>query len=353
MEDRLTNQEIAQAIDELAGALGVKEEPALVEYQAMLRSENVEACVAAIAQQLGLPIIVHLSHVGDGTEEAFVSRGLGKTDERGRGIEGITAQVTIPARLPLYGSSALTGLPIKVKVGKGLAAFPETFVALMAHELTHILLYSLRHPKKDDEWFTDLTAMVLGFSSIMDLGRRVIEKTHDGTLTTTYGYFTDREFAFALSTINETRARCRNIKANLFGQIAECKQRLKETDCLLSRFRLYMEYLDTHTNKKIKARAAQRVVACHSPFYLDKITHTLGQCKDLVERTENLFKPTTHYTKDCLHSLEVLTRELQGKTDDLIEDMRPISSDVNLIRRHVGLVARFRLAIKEKRMRQK
>jgi hypothetical protein len=350
MEDRLTKQEIVQAVDELAAALGVKEGPALAEYQTMLGSGRVEDCVVAIARQLGLPITVTLSYVGAGTEETFETCALGMTDEQGRGTEGITAQVSIPPRLPLYGSSDLTGFPIKVRVSNRPGRFCATFVAMMAHELSHILLYSLRHPRKEDEWFTDLTAMVLGFSGIMRDGRRVTEESQDRTLTTTYGYFTDREFAFALAQIDVLRARYAKINANLWSQLAETQQRCKETENLLRRFRLFMEYHDAHTERKIRPTAAKRIVACHNPFYLDRITQALAGCKDLAGIAENTPKRTVHYTKAGLGVNEALTRDLQGRTRDLLEEMRLLEDDVRLLRRHAGLSFRLRFAVKERLM---
>jgi hypothetical protein len=347
MEDRLTKQEIVRAIDGLAAALGVKEGPALAEYQAMLGSGRVEGCVVAIAQQLGLPITVKLSYVGAGSEGTFQTAALGKTDSRGRGIEGITAQVSIPPRLPLYGSSALSGFPIDVRVSNMPARFPATFVTMMAHELSHILLYSLRHPQKEDEWFTDLTAMVLGFSGIMRDGRRVTEESHDRTVTTTYGYFTDGEFAFALAQIDGLRARYAKINANLWSQLAETQRRCRETEHLLRRFRLFMEYHDAHTQRRIGPTAAKTIVACHNPLYLERITQALAGCKEVAGTAQNTPKRTVHYTKAGVGVYETLARDLQGKTHTLLEEMRLLEADVCVLRRHADLSFRLRLAVKE------
>ncbi len=100
--------------------------------------------------RLGLPIRITLSYVSKefrlGNTEGFRSSGLSRTDWTGRGVDGITAQVSIPDYLPLYGSVALAGYPISVRVSENCLERPETFLAIMAHELSHVLLRSLCHP---------------------------------------------------------------------------------------------------------------------------------------------------------------------------------------------------------------
>ena len=71
--------------------------------------------------RLGLPIRITLFYVSKefrlGNTEGFRSSGLSRTDWTGRGVDGITAQVSIPDYLPLYGSVALAGYPISATWG--------------------------------------------------------------------------------------------------------------------------------------------------------------------------------------------------------------------------------------------
>lgn len=72
----------------------------------------------------------------------------------------------------------------------------------MAHELSHVLLDSLRHPDRDSELHTDLVPLVLGFRACVRTGRKEVQSTmaNDGRLqtqTSIYGYLTDKQFEYA------------------------------------------------------------------------------------------------------------------------------------------------------------
>ena len=153
MFERLTNTDATNALDELIACLGVREEMPYHDLVALLQKKDPEGCVQEIATRLGLPIRISLSYVPKdfrpATANRFRSSALGRTDSTGRGIEGITAQVSIPHDLPMFGSSDLEGFPIRVRVSESCYAHPETFVTMIAHELSHVLLASLWSPHKD------------------------------------------------------------------------------------------------------------------------------------------------------------------------------------------------------------
>lgn len=142
---------------------------------ALFRKKHIEECVQEIAGRLDLPIRISLSTGG------FRSSASARTDWTGRGIEGITAQVLIPQHLPMFGTSALQGYSIRVRVSENCHAHPDAFVAIMAHELSHVLLASLYSPL-DSELHADL---VLGFRDAVRRGRKTIESTASGNTTTT------------------------------------------------------------------------------------------------------------------------------------------------------------------------
>ncbi len=168
-----------------------------------------------IARQLDLPIGINIITVpndyrAQNSSNRFDSRDLAKVHPHGLGNEGIIAQVNIPGSLPFYGSSTLIDYPIDVKVSENCRKSPGVFIMIMAHELSHVLLYSLRHPQKDNELYTDLLAMMLGFQTIFRNARKITttQKQHDFmsptiiTITVTYGYLSDEQFNFAYNKIN-------------------------------------------------------------------------------------------------------------------------------------------------------
>ena len=116
MFERLSNDYISNALDELITWFGVKEEVPFHDLAVLLREKNTEGCVQEIATQLTLPIRINLSYVPEDfrpdNTDGFRSSSLSRTDWTGRGIESITAQVSIPQNLPMFGTSALQGLRI-------------------------------------------------------------------------------------------------------------------------------------------------------------------------------------------------------------------------------------------------
>jgi len=153
MFDRLSNDDITTALNELISCFGVKEDMPSDGLLDLLRKKKAEESVQELATRLGLPIRINLSYVPKdfrrGNTNIFGSSALARTDWTGRGIEGITAQVSIPQDLPMFGTSGLQDYVIKVRVSENCHAHPDTFVAIMAHELSHVLLASLRSPHKE------------------------------------------------------------------------------------------------------------------------------------------------------------------------------------------------------------
>ncbi len=176
MYEGLSNDDISNALAELITCFGVKEEMPFHDLVTLLRKKDTGGCVQEIATRLGLPVRISLSYVPKDfrprTSNRFRTSALARTDWTGRGIEGITAQVSIPQHLPMFGSSGLHGFPIRVRVSENCHAYPDTFVAIMTHELSHVLLASLWSPHKDSELHTDLVPILLGFLTLFGEGER-------------------------------------------------------------------------------------------------------------------------------------------------------------------------------------
>ena len=180
--DGIKNDYIEKALNELIPTFGVKESIEPKKFISLIRSKKVKEGIKEIALSLGLPIQINISYVPRGyrpdNKDVFQSTQLVKT-EIGRGSEGITAQVTIPSDLPMYGASRMVNFPINVRLSENCADNPETLISVMAHELSHIVLHSIFHKEKENEFYTDLTAMLLGFADIMKIGRKVIKTSSE------------------------------------------------------------------------------------------------------------------------------------------------------------------------------
>src|SRR5215510_8250337 len=73
--------------------------------------------------------------------------------------------IEIPKPTPMYGSKEFRNMRVVVSARKDLLdTKPFTWiVAGFAHELCHVVLFSIGHPLQHDEKAVDLTAMILGY----------------------------------------------------------------------------------------------------------------------------------------------------------------------------------------------
>jgi hypothetical protein len=84
------------------------------------------------------------------------------------------AWIVPPRTIPLYGSKDF--LSARFTMGfqdQFVKEVPfETLVFAVAHELSHIILYSVRHALSKNEKAVDLTAMYFGYAEVYTVGKR-------------------------------------------------------------------------------------------------------------------------------------------------------------------------------------
>ena len=82
------------------------------------------------------------------------------------------AWIHLPNLMPLYGTPEFTNTPLTMHIQKWfLRDHPfEAVVAVMAHELSHIVLKGIRHRLHQEEVAVDLTAMILGYRNFFRQG---------------------------------------------------------------------------------------------------------------------------------------------------------------------------------------
>lgn len=349
MFERLSNEDISNALAELIAWFGVKEEVPFHGLTALLREKNIEGCVQEIATQLDLPIHISLSYVPEDFKpdntDGFRSSSLSRTDWTGRGIESITAQVSIPQNLPMFGTSALQGLQIRVRVSENCHAYPETFVALMAHELSHVLLASLHHPQKDSELHTDLVPIILGFGNIVRTGRKIVQSITSGntttTRTTTYGYLTDSQFDFVCKHVTSILRRHQCDKKRLIGLVRQVKYKFEKVSRSLGSFRDYFKYLDKHPPYKMSKSHAQRLVQLHSQDYTSEWENRIKVVKASIEGAESFSRSLSHYTSTAVENLNAHIRELGLASDEIDQVKEAITKDERILRRYVSFIYRL------------
>jgi hypothetical protein len=349
MFEKLSHEDVSGILDELISCFGVKEEIPFHDLVSLLEEKDTEGCVQEIATRLALPIKISLSYVSKNFRsdnwEGFRTSALARTDWTGRGIEGIIAQVSIPSHLPMFGSSGLQGYPIRVRVSEGCHAHPETFVAIMAHEFSHVLLASLCHPKRDSELHTDLIPIIMGFRDVVERGRKTVKNSTSGdstsTVTTTYGYLTDSQFDFACSYVNGILQRHQCDRNRLLEVAEQLQRKLKKAFHTLDMFRTYFAYLDRHPPKKMKMQHAQRVVQLHAQDYCGEWEGCITAIGTSVEDAAKFARPLNHFTTVALEHLKRHSEILELATDQLGQLTETISRDAKILKRYVGIFYRL------------
>ena len=337
MYAHLTEDEIVVAIDDLQQTIGVKEEIESSDLHTLLGCKDVQGCVQRIAAWLGLPVRIELSYASiqptAGGPQNFGSTALSQTDGSGHGVEGITAQVEIPQRLPLYGSRSLEGYVIRVRVSENCRDQPDTFLAIMAHELSHVLLGALWHKNRDSELHADLVPLLLGLRSVVRNGRKIV--TTSGT--TTFGYLPDSQFDFAVTHITGIVAGHQAQKQRVSVAAWDLQHLVANTEQQLVLFRDYLGYLDAHSRRRIGERDARVVVRCHLPDYTRGCQNAIAQAGRTADRVAIQVRSLVHFKQNSRQELHDFEANLGVARDQVHRQLADISRDVKVLRHCVPL----------------
>ena len=135
------------------------------------------------------------------------------------GGEDSPAWVTMPDNMPFYGSKEFRELTIPMHFKKRFleaSAYDQVAIAI-AHELSHVVLESLKHPLRRCEKAVDLTAMLLGFSGLYESGGRTEKRVGNTIQRSQIGYLTADELqkAYRLLTPPILRLKTRSRRALL------------------------------------------------------------------------------------------------------------------------------------------
>ena len=330
--ENIDDNYIRNAIDDLISVVGVKEPIPHLSVCNTIKHGQVEESIKLIAEHLGLPIAVNLSYGG------FESDDLVVTDKSGRGVAGITAQVSIPSYLPVYGSSQLQGFPISIKASGDCKGYPETFIMLIAHELCHILLHSIRYKQSDNEIYTDLAAMILGFTEVMRFGR-IVDHVKEGFISTettrvTYGYLSDSQFDFAYTKIDAIRYEIITLEKKVLKKSSVYRKRLFSYKRELFCFKKLLEYLDVHRNKEIPKDDAGKIVLFHQFDYVDEYAKEIRVNEEKLKEVNDWCIGGTSSSHKMIGSL----KELDGNLDSLI--LR-LDTRFNTLRKDTGILGKY------------
>lgn len=354
MENTVDTGYIVKALNELVELLGIKEGINSEGLLELVNKGKIRECIKEIAKNLGLPIEINLSYVPKGyrADKAnnFQSTHLVKTDWRGRGNEGITAQVSIPHNLPLYGTSGLVGFPIRVRISENCVNYPKTFISVMSHELSHILLATLSSKEANNEIYTDLTPLVLGFSKIIEAGRKTVQVTdltHTEiiTNTTSYGYLDDKQFNFAVTKINKLLERKISQKKTLLAITHRFDKRYKLYRRYLNLFNQAFSYFKLNKNARINPSDSNHVISFFNPVLLDELSFICKKSEERIRKLNKYYTCFAHYTK---RNTDILNKNIEN-TETFISDLeskiKELKRNINILTQYLDSLNKIKVAV--------
>ncbi len=350
----MDNNYIDNSIQSLIQLLGIHDSAPVAQYISLIRTGQVKECIEAIARYLNLPIKINLMYVSpeDIGHTQFQSNGLVNTNREGRGVEGITAQVLIPPDLPLYGSERFNNMTFTVKISREATNNPQTFIGVMAHELTHVVLFSLWYKDKDSEVQTDIAAMLLGFADAMKYGRKVIKDetpfissgNYRQTSTTTYGYLNDQQFDYAYgkvsALIKDREKKLSDINKKL-NAVASSLMLLEKN---IKFFEKWLSILEKRGSLKMRPEDSQQIMSFYYPGFLEDIKDQAGVIRKSIGsiNIKNL-QPHKPASQDVIHRITENLEANQIRCRKLLLEM---IRNNKLIVKHLGLKNQIMIKVK-------
>ncbi len=331
------------AINSLVNTIGITEPVDSHDYVSLVKRKNFNECMKKIAQQYGLTLKFNIKIVPKGyrtNKSYYKTSGLVKTNEKGEGIESITAQVLIPNHLPLFGESKLNDIAIDVTIGEECSDEPETFIAVMSHEIAHLLLETLRFPDKNNEIYVDIVPLLLGFHKIVKRGRIVKDVVYNfdnstTTHTTRYGYINDEQFDFSYKFVSSILKEHLKLKEIISTRIKELDSNSKQLNDTLSEFIKLTNEITEHGKERITSEDGNRLVRFFDVEYLDNVKKHLKVAETLKNIYLNKINSLTHYSQITLEQMNDFENKLSSILRDMKNAKSMIKEDINVLKRNL------------------
>lgn len=368
MDNNISNKEIENAVTQLEDSYGIKEPISTKKLTVLLQSGDIKEVIKLIASQYGLPIDINIINVPNNFREQkpnsqFYSTQLSTFHPVGLGNEGIIAQVTIPGNLPKFGSPALDGFKIDVRISENCKRNPIVFLLIMAHELSHVFLHSCNHSQKDNEFFTDINAILQGFLIVFQSGRKIIyEEEIKGpdvigrpstkmlrTTTTTYGYLSDSQFVVVHRMLKSKIESNRLQKKMIIKEIAKLHKALKSSELDFEiigiKHKHYLKYISTHTNKHLTLEKSNLLAKYFQPGFLDEFYLPAAEIRKELQSMEIFIDELSHYTLNKMNQLSQKSNIIKSREAILKVRLSSFKASFKALNKFVNVFGRIRILL--------
>ncbi len=263
--------ELNKEIEEVISWIGVSELVNTSEMFEKVLDGKEKEVINEIAEQLSLPMKITTKY---------------SSEEKHNDDGSSTLAEVMVGNIPRYGSKYLKDYPCTITLYPGYNSRSDRFIYVIAHELCHYVLQSLRprlSDNKKEERLTDLAVIFGGFESAYRTGWQ--SYTHGNA-----GYILDENDITYIrrryeSILAERRRKCETISTNY-------EELLKEQSDLLL-FIKRSEILLMHPNEKIAQDDMDAIGRCFSSINKNEIE----KINKLLESLEPFSKKKTRYGK--------------------------------------------------------
>lgn len=157
-EEIVTPQLIKDYINKISHSFGiypdVRETALKIQFDCHLYAE----CVLEIVRKMGIQNKIRVR----------------KYSEEKWHTPNATAVIGIPDPMPRFGTMEFKQMEIVIEIRDAIKNNFYPFIKTIAHELSHVIMFSTKHELCHSEVATDLCAMVFGFSDFFMKGHTII-----------------------------------------------------------------------------------------------------------------------------------------------------------------------------------
>jgi lipoate-protein ligase A len=234
-----------------------------------------------------------------------------------------------------------------VHLGENCTKYPKTFITVMAHELTHVVLYSMHHQKKNNEIYTDLAAMVLGFFKVMKFGRktkeitdisferkrrRTVKRTKERT--TVYGYLSDENFDFAYRQIKDILNKYQKNKQQKLDEINQKQVRVAEAESLLQSFYDYRDHLNESMPERISREDAEKISKFNQTDYKSRFQKVVKEHDVNLKEFKEFLEGVNKYNEKTKEQAEKLERKTLETHKKLNYEKKSLKKEVKMLKKY-------------------